>query len=300
MAQLLSQSLQRVLRLLAPCSLLLELAVDLGDLGHQRVDEALLVFLTERYSISTLLRKLGAALAVGQAALQTAVRSETGLLAAGGRFGGHKMSPLVLGGQGIEQGLCGLIEVDDLQKLASHAASALLMCLLLLGTVLLKLQEVLAVLGLLAGRGVEVQADVDAESTPAGLGDLEGWVIAGAQGVLVRVEDLELDLVEPGGQSWVALGLAHVDSPALGMVVGDALGAVRVAQWGQGPGLRANDWRDQRTEQQGQGQGQGAERKAAVLMLREMRLFLTRLLAAGAGMVGGQRADRTCVGKGPM
>lgn len=155
------------------------------------------------------------------------------------------MGPLVLGGQGIKQSLGGLIEVDDLKELAAHAAGALLQSLLLLAAVFLELQEMLTVLGLFAGLRVEVQADVDAEAAPARLGDLEGRIVAGAQGVLVRVEDLELDLVEPGGQSRVAVGLAHVDGPALGVVVGDALGAVGVAQRWEGPGLGADDWQSE-------------------------------------------------------
>ena len=55
MAQLVSQSLQCVLRFLPPRCLLLQLAVDLGYLGHERVDQALFVLLTERYTVSSLL-----------------------------------------------------------------------------------------------------------------------------------------------------------------------------------------------------------------------------------------------------
>ena len=56
MAQLLSQSLQCVLCLLPPRGLLLQLAVDLGYLGHERVDQTLFVLLTERHTVPSLLR----------------------------------------------------------------------------------------------------------------------------------------------------------------------------------------------------------------------------------------------------
>lgn len=56
MAQLLSQSLQCVLRFLPPRCLLLQLAVDLGYLGHERVDQTLFVLLTKRHTVSSLLR----------------------------------------------------------------------------------------------------------------------------------------------------------------------------------------------------------------------------------------------------
>lgn len=266
MAQLLAQGLERVLRLLAAGRLLFQLAVDLCNLGHERVDQALLVLLAKGHIVASLLRQLRAALSVGQTALQAAVCAQTGLLAARRGLAGDQMGPLVLCGQGVEEGLGGLVEVHHLEELAAHAAGALLQGLLLFGAVLFELQKVLAVLGLLARDGGKVQADVDAEAAPARLGDLKGRVVAGAQGVLVRVEDFELDLVEPGGEGGVAVGLAHVDGPALGVVVGDALGAVGVAERWQGPGLGADDCGECERVKAGCV-------AAGALMLREMRLF---------------------------
>lgn len=101
----------------------------------------------------------------------------------------------------------------------------------------------LAVLRLLSADGLEVQSYVDGEAAPAGLGDLERRVVACAEGVFVRVEDLELNLVEPGGEGGVAVGLADVDGPALGVVFGDAFGAVGMPYGREGPGFGADDWR---------------------------------------------------------
>ena len=65
------------------------------------------------------------------------------------------MVPLVFGGEGVEERLGWFIELDDLEELAAHAAGTLLLCLHILVAVLLQ-QEVLAVLRLLAGHGLEV------------------------------------------------------------------------------------------------------------------------------------------------
>lgn len=86
-----------------------------------------------------------------------------------------------------------------------------------------------------------MESDVNAETSPSCLGDLERWTLAGSKRVLVCVEDLELNFIEPSCECRIALRLSHVDSPTFGMVFRDAFGTVGMAHGWELPGFRAND-----------------------------------------------------------
>lgn len=155
----------------------------------------------------------------------------------------------------------------------------------------------LPVLRLLVASSCEVQPHVDGEAAPSRLGDLKGRALTCPQRVLVCVEDFELDFGEPGGEGGVAGGLAHVDGPALGVVFGDAFGAIGVARRGQVPCFGADD-----CAQLGGRGGEGGRRggrtdvAAYALVLRGVRRgrqallwglrTLTRLLFVGGAMAG--------------
>jgi hypothetical protein len=89
---------------------------------------------------------------------------------------------------------------------------------------------VLSVLGFLAADGLEVESDVNVKATPACLCHFEGRVLACSKGVLVGIEYFELNFIEPGSNIRIAFGLPYVYSPALRVVVGNALGPRGVAE----------------------------------------------------------------------
>jgi hypothetical protein len=99
----------------------------------------------------------------------------------------------------------------------------------------------LPVLRLLATDRLEMQPHIYREAAPSCFRDLERRIFACSEWILVRVEDFELDFVEPGCKGGVAFGLADVDGPALGVVVGDAFWARGVAERWEVEGLGSYD-----------------------------------------------------------
>ena len=158
-----------------------------------------------------------------------------------------------------EEGLDGLVEVDELADLGDHEVLGLLGLDLGFGAVGFELQEVRAPLRLLVGFGDEEEAGLDLEASPAGFVDFEGRGLDGydplsiianslnlrscvfvsltSGAICVGMVQFELHFFQPCSNIWSIFCSLYVDLPSFCVVGRSTGGLIRFVE---GPCVRAD------------------------------------------------------------